>query len=949
MNIFNIESNFNFLSNIADFAIEKSKDNLILSNFTILLPSRRSCNELKRVFLEKSKGAVLLPKIKAIGDIDYDDLLLKQIDCEDCIDFSSNTSRVKYKILLIKELLKWSKSSNKDLFKNINLEQASSLALELEKFLNEVIKSNLNLDSLDEDIVDDEYSKHWQEILSFLQHFSKKWNIFIEENNIISTLSFKTKMIEFNAKFFEKNKPTNPIIIAGINGNVKAVSELIKNLVKHDNCYLIFKGLDKILTNEEWEKVNVFHPQYYFKNLLNYIKIERANVKNIGLEEQNKLGLALSYAMLPYFYTYKWQDKLILSNKDLQNISKIECDNTFEELNVISYILKYHHNISDKTMAVITTDENFANKLEIGLHDFGLKVNNAFGNKISRTEFVKYLFLILDVIKSDFETIALLSLLKHRFSLFGYKKDELNGLILKLENDVLRGQGNLGLKGILKKISDENLKTFFTHIVNSLKFDENKTFTDILKNHIKIAENITDNSDVFYKNTKNGDDVLNFFNELVVESEEYGEIKDINEYSYLLDYLIAENSYNEKYAIHPTISIISPQEARLINYDLVIVANMNDGSFPPHITTDPWMSKSMRKKFGLPEKEEIIGSYAYDFVELLNNKEVILTRALKEDGVPTTKSKYLMRLEAFLNCQNVKIYENTIWKNIFKELNSIKEKKNISRPKPTPPLEERPRELFATKIEKLINNPYDIYAEKILKLKRREDFYEDNVFAIFGKAVHEALENYIKNYEKLKDDKLFEKLIEYGKASFDKYFVNPITKELFFVRFTNIAKWFIEKDEKIRNSGYEVHAERIEKYHFDDLNFTVGGIIDRIEEKNGSVNIIDYKTGTAPNDSEVKSGKKPQLSIEALILTNQNKHVEKLAYWVIKGKNEEEIKEIKADINNLVSKAEDGIRRLVAHFDEYEHSYIATSFDLRDVRRNKDYKQLSRVEEWGYL
>ncbi|MDD2840480.1 MAG: double-strand break repair protein AddB [Rickettsiales bacterium] len=962
MNIFNIESGFDFLSRVADFAVEKANGDLALSNWTILLPSRRSCNELKRIFLEKSGGAILLPKIKAIGDIDYDDLLLKQFNSDDFnefVEFSSNTSRVKYKILLIKELLKWSKLSNKELFKNANIEQISNLALELEKFLNEVVKSGLNLDNLDKEVVDDEYSKHWQEILSFLQNFGKKWNKFVEENNIISTLSFKTKMIEFNAKFFEKNKPTNPIIIAGVNGNVRAVSELIKNLIKYDNCYFIFKGLDKNLSDVEWEKINIFHPQYYFKNLLKFINFERLVVKNIGVGEKNKLGLALSYSMLPYFYTYKWQDKLALNEQDLKNISKIECDGSFEELNVISCILKYNHEISEKTMAVITTDENFANRLEIKLDNLGLKVNNAFGNKISRTEFVKYLFLIIDVIKSDFETIALLSLLKHRFSLFGYEKEELNNLIMKLEDDILRGYGNIGLKGILKRINDkidgDELKLFFEKIVNFLKFKNNKTFTETLKNHIKIAEviasnNNTDSSNIFYSNEKNGDEVLNFFNELIIESEEYGEVKDINEYSYLLDYLIAENSYVEKYTMHPTISIISPQEARLIKYDLVIISNLNDGSFPPHITTDPWMSKSMRKNFGLAEKEEIIGAYAYDFVELLNNNEIILTRALKDGGVPTTKSKYLMRLETFLSCQDLKIQENSIWKEVFKVMNRVDEKKTINRPKPTPPLNERPKELYATKIEKLINNPYDIYVEKILKLKRKENFYEDKIFAVFGSAVHEALENYIKNYDSLNKDKLFEELIKFGKISFEKHFVNEISRELFFVRFINIAKWFIREDEAIRQSGYKVFAERIEKYHFEDLNFTIAGKIDRIEESEaGNINIVDYKTGTAPTQAEVKSGNKPQLSIEAVILSNQGKKVEKLAYWVIKGKNSEEIKNIKVDIDELTAKAEDGLKKLITYFNEFEHSYIATCYELANRQYSSDYKHLSRVEEWGYL
>ena len=51
MNIFNIASSFNFLEEVSDFASSISNSGLELSKITILLPSRRSCNELKRIFL----------------------------------------------------------------------------------------------------------------------------------------------------------------------------------------------------------------------------------------------------------------------------------------------------------------------------------------------------------------------------------------------------------------------------------------------------------------------------------------------------------------------------------------------------------------------------------------------------------------------------------------------------------------------------------------------------------------------------------------------------------------------------------------------------------------------------------------------------------------------------------------------------------------------------------
>lgn len=970
MNILNIPYYSHFLKTLYDFIIDKASSELNISNFTILLPSRRSCNELKRIFLEYSQNdAIILPNIKAIGDIDYDDLMLEfsnKDDLNNYTDFTTNTSRIKYKILLIKELLLWSRSTHIKIFENITMEQITNLALELERFLNEVIKNGLDLNDLNK-IVDNEYSAHWQEILNFLQVFGKKWNFFIKENNIISAIDFKTKILEFNAKYFENNKPLNPIIIAGVSANIKSTRDFIKSLIKYNNCYFIFKGLDKNLTDNEWKNLNIFHPQYLSKKLLeDCIKVKRNEIVDINYSNNivsKNIEKVISYSMLPYCETYKWQNDLGIIESDFDNISKIECNDIFEEIDIISFITKYNYETYDKTIAIITNNEIFANQLEIKIKNFNIKVNNAFGNKISRTEYVKYLFLILDVIKTNYEPIALLSLLKHNFTLVGLDKEKLNELILIIEDKILRIYGNINYKKIKEKIKnygDEELINFFNILgnhINELKY-ENSDFQSMLQKHIKIAKELASNNfinadDIFWNNEINGNELLTFFNELIEESKNYGKINSYEEYSYLLDYLIAENSYNDKYSIHPLVNIISSQEAKLINYDLVIISNLNDGEFPPHIPYDPWMSMDMRKNFGLPEKEEMIGNYAYDFSQFLCNKEVILTRSLKNDGTPTTKSKYLLRLETFLLCQKQQIKQNDIWKKVYDEYNKVNDFIQISNPKPTPPLNKRPKKLYATQIEKLINNPYDIYANKILNIRKKNSFFEDKIFSFFGSATHEALEKYIKNYTKLTEEKLYEKIIKYGEESFNKYFADEITKELFFIRFMNIARWFIEKDEKIRNDGYEIYAERIESLYINDLDFELSAKIDRIEEKHNSniINIIDYKTGTQPSKQDVLSFKKPQLIIEAIIMESKEKNIDKIAYWAIKGKNNDNISEIKVDnMIDLIKKERQKVYNIIDYFKVYENSYIATTFDLNNKNHYaSDYKHLSRVEEWGYL
>ena len=158
MQYLNIPANQNFLETLYKYILDEFNYNpLKLSELVVLLPSRRSCNELKKIFLKNSdKKAVLLPKIKAIGDISYDELLLEEIDLNILKKFkeiAKPISNIKYKLLMIKQLLQFKQ--------NINVEQVVNLAKELNIFLNEVLSNNLTFDDL-KNIVDDEYAEHWQ-------------------------------------------------------------------------------------------------------------------------------------------------------------------------------------------------------------------------------------------------------------------------------------------------------------------------------------------------------------------------------------------------------------------------------------------------------------------------------------------------------------------------------------------------------------------------------------------------------------------------------------------------------------------------------------------------------------------------------------------------------------------------------------------------------------------
>ena len=100
-------------------------------------------------------------------------------------------------------------------------------------------------------------------------------------------------------------------------------------------------------------------------------------------------------------------------------------------------------------------------------------------------------------------------------------------------------------------------------------------------------------------------------------------------YPALLDVLLVGQVTRQKFGSHPRLSILGLLEARLQHADMVILAGLNEGTWPPDGGSDPWMSRPMRKEFGLPSSERRIGLTAHDFQQAFMAPEVVITLLLR--------------------------------------------------------------------------------------------------------------------------------------------------------------------------------------------------------------------------------------------------------------------------------------------------------------------------------
>jgi ATP-dependent helicase/nuclease subunit B len=187
----------------------------------------------------------------------------------------------------------------------------------------------------------------------------------------------------------------------------------------------------------------------------------------------------------------------------------------------------------------------------------------------------------------------------------------------------------------------------------------------------------------------------------------------------------------------------------------------------------------------------------------------------------------------------------------------------------------------------------------------------------------------------------------------------PEARAFWWPRFLRIAQWFVFWDAARRDGIETLHAEiKGElKFPIGKREFTLSAIADRIERrKDGSYAIVDYKTGAARTEKQVRTGLAPQLTLEAAILRAGQfgnlaaGSVSEIAYVTLKGGEPAgkhlsiEFKEGTPDTQ--ADHALGKLKVLAAQFEDAATPYFSL---VHPMWRNHygEYDHLARIKEWS--
>lgn len=971
---------------------ETGGDPVALSETLILLPSRRACRTLREAFLRLSHGQpLLLPRMHPVGDVDAEEvamLLAAEDDAAGVMEIEAAIPPLERQLLLA-QLVRRMRMS--DPGQTISFDQAVTLAQSLASFLDEVQTENLDFKNL-ASLVPDEFALHWQKTLQFLEILTKHWPKILKERGVSDVSSRRNRLIAAQMAAWQRNPPQHRVIAAGSTGSVPAVRDLLMLVARLPKGEVVLPGLDRGLDEESWLALGEDHPQHSLRVLLAHFGLLRESVAD--WQAQNPRGRVprpvnaarvrlLSEAMRPAETTERWRDLRAgdIPPQALENFTRIDCATPQEEADVIALVLRGALEEPGKTAALITPDRRLARRVAVSLRRWGIEIDDSGGQPLTELPIGTWLTLTAEMAEQQLAPVALLSFLKHPVMAASMESRDLRGMVELLDEHVLRGPrpaaGFEGLRQSVAAVPEEKpwraellnwldaIEAQMRAFTNLMAQKNDLSFRTLLEKHIRMAETLAATVEM------NGAQRLwswefsgpmsDFLSELWSVSRHVPDIAP-GDYVALLGNLMKGVSVRSHVGAHPRLFIYGLLEARLHATDLVILGGLNEGTWPALPAHDPWMSRPMRKKFGLPPPEYKIGIAAHDFVQAASAPEVIITRAQKVDGTPTVPARWLLRLEAVLTAAGMELQprKGENYRQWIRDIDLPQSITPVARPEPRPPVDARPRALSVTRIESWMRDPYQIYAQYVLNLRSLEDIDADPGGAERGTFIHAALEGFIKAHPDALPADAVEKLLAFGHEAMREMRIPPEVEAFWWPRFERVAEEFVRQEREWRFEAKPFATEVKGKWQFDAgvAPFTLSGTADRIDKTTGGeYAIIDYKSGFVPRSADVAQGLSPQLPLEALMLERgafpdiAAGKVSDLVYWRVTGSGQKPVERKSVlgkdmSMETLVAEAETGLRALIERFDDPATPYLSQP-RAETKSRFSDYEHLARVKEWS--
>lgn len=954
-----------FVDTLARRLLAEAKDDAELIDTLVLLPTRRACRSLRDAFLRQSdRSVLLLPRIQPIGEVDTDELLL---DGTLEIDLPPALPRLRRTLELARLL--------RPLEPQVG--HALRLADELALLLDELQTERVPLARI-EALVPDAFARHWERARQVLRALADHWPGWIESLGASEPAERRHLVLTSLTARWRASPPATRVVAAGSTGSIQGTRALLQVIAGLPGGVVVLPGLDLELDPATWAVLPPTHPQSGLKQLLDALGCPREAVLSWTEGPDQPRTRLLHEVMRPAATIEAWQ-RIEIAPKGVEGLTVEDHPDPATEALQIALRIRAALEVPSRTAALVTPDRTLARRVAVELGRWQIDVDDSAGTPLDQTPTGAFLLLTAHLIQNEIDVVGLLSVLKHPLARFGLEPAALRTLVRRLETTCLRGPRLAGgFSGIMNELARTRRRPLEED--QRQRLDELRQLVDglaklaepflqlarrreaelgaLLHAHLAFAEGLTrggDGASPLWAREA-GEAAADLFAQLLEASRD-GYPVPAGGYPILLAHAFRQRPVRPQAPRHPRLHIWGQLEARLQHADLLILGGLNEGSWPSTLDPGPWLNAAMRVDLGLPPSERWIGLAAHDFVQAAAAREVVLSRAEKDHaGSPTMPSRWLVRLRTLLGAQGLLplIEADPSWRALADRLDRpAGPARPAAQPRPRPPCEARPRQLAVSDIALWMQNPYELYAKRILALRALEPLDADPGALERGIVIHRALERFVRAHPGELPADAEARLLAIGREAFEPYSHRPEVRALWWPRFEQVARWVVteERERRPRLDGLRAEVRGRLELETGAGVFVLEARADRIERwPGGGLVVLDYKTGALPQKRDVACGRQPQLPLEGAIAVAGGfegippERVEGLVFWQLRGGEVPATTLELSGVDVLIEGARTGLERLVAHFDGEAAAYLARLRPSTAPRR--DYDHLARQGEW---
>ena len=816
-----------FIEKISDYIT--THYDLTKDNITIVFPNKRAALQLRNRLVETIKTSFWVPQILSIQQAMEEWSGLQLID----------------NIEVIFEIIKM----NQEFF---------GYAAQMAKDFDEIDQYDVDAAKLFANLRDVKVIDEWKLNLensvesNYLKFFS---SLITYYNSLRATLLkngqgyyglITRKIASYDDDTLRKCTQGKKTIFAGFNALTTTEENIVVRMVESGNAVMLW-DLDKYYFEDEKQEAGLFARKFFQK----HPNIEKNFIDDSFLTQEKEIniisvsGNAVQTNALSINLTRDKKDKEDKVDKEDKEDNK------------------------DERSVIVLADESLLVPVLNSIPEKCGNIHVTMGYPFDKTivyHFVEQFFRYQNTLSGDDNRLYLWTFL--RFCNSDFIKLIFNGLEYDKLNSWLMTMAKNSVYYINKsdfKIFSDNTELFEFLSITTKKWSDAKEFLNAIKDILLISITKLDKDNVFAKNQISvAGRIVNRLEMLLNKYSDYIHIIDLQS---LYAQVAAQMSINLQ-SKSGGLEVMGLLETRNLDFDVIHFLSVNEGILPQNKSNNSLIPFDIRKNFGLPTYNQQQAVYAYHFYRLLQNARKINLyynniADLTGMGEP---SRFIRQLQYEYKKRN-KVAKIQRWQYKSPSINEIHDKIEVTK---TDEILGKIHKLSPTSISRYVKCPLQFFWKNIENIEDNS-LDEEIQVNVVGKIIHGTLDNLYKLFgHEVVTLSRFDAVVKkhydecYDKSLKDNGFNDGLPNTGFnYLNQTvidNMLQSFIKKEREFLAGGHVFSVINTETELSKDIEYQghrllLHGYADRIDEVDGTIRVIDYKTGSV-SPSSAKIGAK---------------------------------------------------------------------------------------------